>query len=59
MNDIIVKLINQEIVKISTVKSINNKSNVISIENHLGEIFHFSLHTFLYIKEVPSDSDKE
>jgi len=59
MNDITVKLINQEIVKVSAVKSVDNKDNVVSIENHLGEIFHFSPHTFLYIKETPSDSDKE
>ncbi len=55
MGEVIVKLITSEIIKVSTVKEPPAAWNgVITVTNHLGEIFTFSPHTIAWIKFMPS-----
>lgn len=56
LGDVAVKLSNNEVVKISTVKKFDRyECGAISIENHLGEIWHFSPYQYYYARLMPQD----
>jgi len=55
MKEVIVKLVTDEIVKISAVKEIYTAEHTISIINHLGEEWLFSVKNISYVKATPLD----
>lgn len=58
MGKVIVKLITNEIIKISTVKEAPTLvDGVIVVRNHLGETWMFSPHTVVWVQFIPSDTD--
>jgi len=55
MGEVIVKLITNEIVKISTVKDKPTiEKGYLKIENHMGEINYFSPNNVLYARFTPA-----
>ena len=59
MRDAVVKISNNEVVKISACKDVNieEENGTLIVENHLGEKYMFSPHNYLYIKLMPVDEE--
>ncbi len=58
MGKVIVKLITNEVIKISTVKVPPAVvDGAVVVHNHLGEVWTFSLHTIVWVQFIPSDTD--
>jgi len=55
MKEVIIKLVTEEIIKISAVKDITVGDHTVAIVNHLGEEWIFSVKNISYIKAVPLD----
>jgi len=56
VHDAIVKMRNEEVIKISMCKEHSqSESGTLIIENHLGEKYLFSPYNFLYAKFIPAD----